>query len=191
MKSFVCVLAFAAVSSASVLPIKLTGFGSHKPQLRAVKQCDGHENDALQVLPGSTSPDEICMPGTSSMDLHSRINEDLPTDLTIQLDLKKLEPFPMKVPCLNGVGSCPYDICSIIDNMADTFCPSFPDSQPCGCPLLAGDMILDGLQIPVPDMGILGSMMEGKYEATATFYGASNPDNSLGCINLEFSLKRC
>ena len=170
---------------------RLKGTGKQSPQLREVSQCAGHENDVLQVLPGSTSPDEICMPGFSSMDLHSKMTEDLPNDLTIQLDLKKLDPFPMHVPCLNGVGSCPYDICSIIDNMADTFCPSFPETQPCGCPLLAGDLILNGLEIPVPDMGALGLFMAGNYEATATFYSAANPDAALGCINLTFALKQC
>lgn len=28
--------------------------------------------------------------------------------------------------------------------MADSLCPSFPDSQPCGCPLLQGELIMDG-----------------------------------------------
>ena len=31
-------------------------------------------------------------------------------------------------------------LCPMIEDMADTVCPSFPPSQPCGCPLLAGDM---------------------------------------------------
>ena len=36
--------------------------------------------------------------------------EDLPTDLTLNLDLHKITPFPMTVPCLNGVGSCEYEV---------------------------------------------------------------------------------
>ena len=39
---------------------------------------------------------------------HTR--EDLPTDLTLNLDLHKITPFPMTVPCLNGVGSCEYEV---------------------------------------------------------------------------------
>jgi len=31
-------------------------------------------------------------------------------------------------------------LCPMIEDMADTVCPSFPESQPCGCPLLAGEM---------------------------------------------------
>ena len=43
-----------------------------------------------------------------ALDLHLR--EDLPTDLTLNLDLHKITPFPMTVPCLNGVGSCEYEV---------------------------------------------------------------------------------
>ena len=39
---------------------------------------------------------------------HTR--KDLPTDLTLNLDLHKITPFPMTVPCLNGVGSCEYEV---------------------------------------------------------------------------------
>ena len=33
--------------------------------------------------------------------------------------------------------------------------------------------------------------MVGGYEATATFYAASNKDKVLGCLNLTFTLKDC
>ena len=41
---------------------------------------------------------------------HLHLREDLPTDLTLNLDLHKITPFPMTVPCLNGVGSCEYEV---------------------------------------------------------------------------------
>merc|ERR1712142_862092 len=175
MNTFIVIaLSLCAVTSASILPIRFTGTGSSNPSLTSVAQCPGHENDILVVLPDSSSPDEVCMPGTMPMTVHTNVREDLPTDLVIELDLKKLEPFPMTVPCLSGIGSCPYEICPIIENMGDTLCPSFPDTQPCGCPLLAGDFSLSGVKIPVPDMGpVLGSVMEGSYEATAEMYGKS------------------
>ena len=68
------------------------------------------------------------------MNLYFR--EDLPSDLMMKLDLKKIDPFPMTVPCLDGVGSCDYDICQIITDMGATVCDHFPEGQPCGCPLL-------------------------------------------------------
>ena len=54
----------------------------------------------------------------------------------MKLDLKKIDPFPMTVPCLDGVGSCDYDICQIIRDMGATVCDHFPEGQPCDCPLL-------------------------------------------------------
>ena len=151
----------------------------------------GHEDDVLVVLEGTT-PDEVCMPGTTEINVHTRISEDLPSDLLIKMDLHKLTPFPMNVPCLNGVGSCEYDICSMIEDMADTLCPSFPENQPCGCPLLEGEMNLVGVETPVQDMGpILGAVMEGEYQATATFYAESDKDRVLGCVEFTFALKQC
>ena len=102
---------------------------------------EGHEDDVLVVLEGTT-PDQICMPGTTELNVHTRISEDLPMDLIIKMDLHKLTPFPMTVPCLNGVGSCEYEVCPMLEEMADTLCPSFPEYQPCSCPLLQGEMEL-------------------------------------------------
>ena len=46
--------------------------------------------------------------------LHLHLREDLPTDLTLNLDLHKITPFPMTVPCLNGVGSCEYEVVMLL-----------------------------------------------------------------------------
>merc|ERR1712076_285903 len=109
----------ATSASASVLPLTFS-FGSRNPSLRMVKQCEGHDDDALVLVEGTT-PDEICMPGTTVINMHTIIREDLPTDLTLNLDLHKITPFPMTVPCLNGVGSCEYELCPMIEDMADTW----------------------------------------------------------------------
>ena len=110
--------------------------------------------------------EEICMPGVTYMNTHTLMREDLPSDLMIKLDLQKVDPFPMTVPCLEGVGSCEYDICKvmmrmmimmmmmmymhqIITDAGDSLCQYFPESQPCGCPLLAGDMYLENIELQV------------------------------------------
>merc|ERR1712198_459505 len=102
-------LILPSLTAASILPLKFNFGDSAKPSLRSVQQCEGHENDALVLLEGTT-PDEICMPGTTVINMHTLIREDLPTDLTLNLDLHKITPFPMTVPCLNGVGSCEYEL---------------------------------------------------------------------------------
>ena len=110
--------------------------------------------------------EEICMPGVTYMNTHTLMREDLPSDLMIKLDLQKVDPFPMTVPCLEGVGSCEYDICKvmmmmmmmmvmimymrqIITDAGDSLCQYFPESQPCGCPLLKGDMYLENIELQV------------------------------------------
>ena len=80
------------------------------------------------------------------MNVMTTISEDLPADLVMKLDLKKLTPFEMTVPCLNGVGSCVYDLCEIISN-TPSLCDALPEYQPCSCPLLKGEMNLAGLYI--------------------------------------------
>lgn len=53
-------------------------------------------------------------------------------------------------------------------------------------------MVLENMEVAVDDMGdVLGAVMEGGYSATAKFYGSSDPDNILGCVNMTFELKRC
>jgi len=183
-------LCLVSAISASKIPIRFN-FKDGNPNLMTVSQCEGHDDDVMQVLGGST-PEEICMPGTMLMDTHINLKEDMPTDWIMHLDLKKLEPFPMKVPCLNGIGSCPYELCPIIVDHPDIFCPHFPPSQPCGCPLLSAELDMKGIEVQVPDFGaIIGSVMEGKYEAKATFFSKASPDKILGCMDLTFSLKQC
>jgi len=191
MNHFFVLAALVAVSSASVLPVKFEFGGNVRPEIRGITQCPGHEDDPLQVIEGATG-DEVCMPGEMDVTCKTTLTEDFPMDLIFDLKLEKLEPFPIKVPCLNGIGSCPYEICPLIEQMADVICPSFPEGQECGCPLKAGTFELNEVKVPVPDMGaILGAVMEGSYTATAELYGASNPDRKLGCLILSFTLKQC
>merc|ERR1712107_736979 len=169
MKSVGVLAVLVSTISASIVPIRFNLPGNQQAVLRSVANCEGHENDVVSVI-GGNSPDEVCMPGTMKVDINTLIREDLPMDTVFKLDLQKLEPFPMKVPCVNGIGSCPYD----------------------ECPLKANTWDMKGVDVPVPDMGpILGKVMEGKYEAKATLYPKSNPDNILGCFALNFRINLC
>lgn len=64
----------------------------------------GSESYPFQLISGEM-PEEIYLPGTVKLTVSIEIKEQLPEDLTIEMKLKKLEPFPMEVPCLNGLGS--------------------------------------------------------------------------------------
>jgi len=121
------------------------------------------------------------------MDIDTMLTEDMPNDLIIKLDLQKQDPFPLDVPCLNGLGSCEYDICSIIESNSEQFCPAFPDFQPCHCPLLKGHFQMSGVKLDVPSFGALDYLMVGSYKARATFYGKSTSDRLLGCMEFDFT----
>merc|ERR1719370_2322389 len=143
MKS-VCVLLLASTASAAILPINLV--------------FDGMQTN---VVNGGSMPEEICMPGTMQITTDTIIKQDLPMDLIIYMDLKKLTPFPMTIPCLDGIGSCEYEACPMIEE-GTPICYALPDSQPCHCPLLAGNFVMNDVKIPVQDMGpVLGPLMEG------------------------------
>ena len=74
--------------------------------------------------------------------------------------MKERNSFQLYVNNLFTTRSSPYDICETIVNMGDSICPSFPEGQPCGCPLLAGDFDLKNVELAVPDFGpILGPLM--------------------------------
>merc|ERR1719348_1379152 len=128
----------------------------------------------------------------SLLPLGLRFREGLPSDLWMTMELNKQTPFPMHVPCLDGVGSCEYDLCAMIADMGDTICASFPEGQQCGCPLLQGEMHLQGVELPVQDMGpVLGAVMEGSYSATITMFPASNKQHILSCVEFTFKLALC
>ena len=80
-----------------------------------------------------------------------------------------------------------YDICAVIVDNADSFCPTFPDFQPCHCPLLEGHFQMNGVKLDVPSFGVLDNLMTGAYTAKAEFYGKSNSDYKLGCIDFTFT----
>ena len=80
-----------------------------------------------------------------------------------------------------------YDICAVIENNADSFCPIFPNFQPCHCPLLKGHFQLNEVKLDVPSFGVLDNLMMGAYKARAEFYGKSNANYKLGCIDFTFT----
>merc|ERR1712156_1021768 len=91
MKPFTTLLASTLLlsSQAAILPLKFN-FGNQKPSVFSIAQCAGHENDPLQLIEG-VMEEVICMPGTTTMNTKTEMKEDLPSDLMMKLDLKKIE----------------------------------------------------------------------------------------------------
>ena len=113
----------------------------------------GHENDVIQLVSGNL-PDTINIPGSVTLNMETKITAALPMDLISELSLKKMDPFPVPVPCLNGFGSCPYDGCMVMNQLC-----KFADPQ-CACPLQPGNYKFDNVALNLPDLGdVLDTLM--------------------------------
>jgi len=153
----------------------------------AVEQCPGYENSPIQFI-GGTVPDLIPLPGEITMDIYSRVLELTPDVLIFDLALQMLNP-PLAVPCLDGVGSCPYELCPMLTGV-EGLCDQFPEGQECDCPFLPGDFNLTNIVLQIPDFGpALGPIMTNDYKARGLIYGQGAPDEQLGCIDFTFRME--
>jgi len=64
----------------------------------------GYEKHPFQFISGSI-PDVLNFPGTATISYKSKRTVDLPSDLAIKFQLKKVAPFAFDVPCHLGHGS--------------------------------------------------------------------------------------
>jgi len=62
---------------------------------------------------------------------------------------------------LNGhyvIFSSEYDVC-VEKYFSEKLCSQFPPSQPCKCPIKAGEVQIEGLEYQIPDPGFYGYFM--------------------------------
>ena len=64
----------------------------------------GYENHPFQFISGSI-PKVFEFPGIASISYASNRAVDLPNDLVMKFQLRKVAPFTYDVPCTNGQGS--------------------------------------------------------------------------------------
>eukprot|EP00095_Tigriopus_kingsejongensis_P011766 maker-scaffold119_size336447-snap-gene-0.11 protein:Tk11766 transcript:maker-scaffold119_size336447-snap-gene-0.11-mRNA-1 annotation:"hypothetical protein DAPPUDRAFT_309202" len=151
----------------------------------SVKQCEDLPDTPIKFISGD-APDEVSIPGSFQMSLVTEVTSDMPEDLYMGLQLLRVDP-PLEVPCVEGLGSCPYDLCKIISNFSEETCNLLPEGQTCGCPLLTNTFDLQGLTVNVPDFGALTPLMIGSYTARANLYSLADPVVKLGCIEFDFT----
>ena len=107
----------------------------------------------IQLVSGNL-PDTLHIPGDVTLNMETKITEVIPEDLVSELSLKKMDPFPVPVPCLNGFGSCPYDGCKVMNQLCQFAEPK------CACPLQPGNYKFDGVKLTLPDLGsVMDSLM--------------------------------
>jgi hypothetical protein len=64
----------------------------------------GYENHPFQFVSGSI-PEVFNFPGTATISYESKRSIDLPNDLIMKFQLKKVAPYVYDVPCTLGQGS--------------------------------------------------------------------------------------
>jgi hypothetical protein len=64
----------------------------------------GYENHPFQFVSGSI-PEVFNFPGTATISYESKRTIDLPNDLIMKFQLKKVAPYIYDVPCTLGQGS--------------------------------------------------------------------------------------
>merc|ERR1711973_119738 len=175
--TFAAVFLLAAAAGTSALVMKKP----NKVQLGAVKQCAGGPYD-IQLTSGNL-PDVINIPGTVDVNMETEVVHTLPKDLMVSLKLKKYQPYPLDVPCINGIGSCEYDGCKVLEAL----CNTLPKDVPCKCPMPEGHYNFNNVPLKIPDMGaIMDNLMVGKYNGEIQFYGKTNPSHVVGCFDMDF-----
>merc|ERR1712038_699595 len=179
MKVFALITLFVSATSAFVIPLPAGA------QVKTIKQCAGF-NGPMKLISGDF-PESINLPSRIPLNMVTEISEDLPMDLIIKLKLVKHQPFPLDVPCFNGVGSCEYDGCKVV-SQNPSICKTLPANIKCACPFPKGRYDFTGAYVDVPDMGsVMDALMVGHYTAKMTAYGKSNKANIIGCFDLKFS----
>ncbi|XP_055927794.1 ganglioside GM2 activator-like isoform X2 [Argiope bruennichi] len=150
----------------------------------------GGPDKSIDIKEGSVKPDPILYPGNVSMTVAMDILKDLPASgLEMKMDLIKLDPRKMNVPCLDNIGSCSYDVCELIQNHRSEFCPMFPNPDECGCPMKAGYYSLKNAPVVLPDFGeIFVKILKGHYEGNITFTD-KNSNKQVGCIAITFEIE--
>ena len=67
-----------------------------------------HDIAVIQLV-SRNLPDTIHIPGEVILNFETKVTEVIPEDIIGDVKLKRMELFPVPVPCIKGIGSCPYD----------------------------------------------------------------------------------
>lgn len=159
------------------------------PLVKSVDVFDCGKGDKwITLVSADIVPDPVIYPGNVTLIGDFDLSHDLPDhDVLFSLNIKKLQPFPMKVPCLKGIGSCTYDLCKdIVPYHKKEFC----DLGSCTCPILAKHYSTRGIHYQLPVVGgkVFKKILEGKYTANLTFYNAVSKQE-YGCFGMNFEVK--
>ncbi|EKX44284.1 hypothetical protein GUITHDRAFT_153012 [Guillardia theta CCMP2712] len=146
------ILLLFAISLAAAIPVELAGGKRHvrsnstanprelKVEPFAWKMC-GDPSDPFQVASATVSPWPIRFSKAKETPITISLDGYLNTSVvsgTLELGIKKKLPYVEvweKIPCIEGYGSCVYDLCSTLQNVFGVCDVWFTEhGLPCECP---------------------------------------------------------
>ncbi|XP_069510105.1 ganglioside GM2 activator [Ambystoma mexicanum] len=138
----------------------------------------------------SVNPDPIPVPGDVNVAVVASTSIDLESPLTLTLALEKLFLGAwIKVPCVDNLGSCTYDVCDTLDKLfpVGQQCPEPLHTYgiPCHCPFKAGTYSVPSSAFYIPDVPLPSWLESGTYRVKGTL---SNAQGEVGCANIQLSL---
>lgn len=145
--------------------------------------CETSSTKVMYFDDSVLTPTPVIYPGNISIDSYFNLTEDIPSEnFFCQMEVIKLEPKRMRIPCLAGRGSCIWDVCNgAIPEFKDELCAF----GVCECPLKKGPYHGNGVIYNLPNMGkIIEKIVPGNYSASVKFYnkGTSKVYGKL-CMN--------
>ncbi|KAM9311533.1 ganglioside GM2 activator [Gastrophryne carolinensis] len=152
--------------------------------------CDG------ETLPGKIQaltilPDPLFFPGeiTVSTILNTTVALTSPVKVEVTAQ-KEIMGEWVKIPCLDGFGSCTYDdVCETLDQLIQPGqqCPPplYTYGIPCHCPFQSGSYYLPVTSFYIPSLALPSWFTKGNY---AVKFVLSHAEQEIGCAKLTFSL---
>lgn len=167
-------------------PMRLAKIGSFQWE-----NC-GPSSDPAVIKSLSVQPSPIEIPGkvTVAASVSSTVGIEAPVQVDVTLE-KRLGEIWIKIPCMDGVGSCTYeDGCAKLETLIP---PGVPCPEPlltygipCRCPFKAGCYNLPPSEFFIPKIELPSFLTNGDYKIRAVM---KSGDQELACVQVSCSLQ--
>uniref|UniRef100_H3BD97 Ganglioside GM2 activator n=1 Tax=Latimeria chalumnae TaxID=7897 RepID=H3BD97_LATCH len=139
----------------------------------------------------SVQPDPIAIPGDLKVSAAAAASVALTSPLMANLTLhREVAGVWVKIPCIEEIGSCVYDVCSLLDEVIP---PGQPCPEPlhtygipCHCPFKAGDYSMPESNFFLPSLDLPYWLTSGNYKLVALL---SHVGKELACAKFSFSIR--
>ncbi|CAD5116317.1 DgyrCDS5221 [Dimorphilus gyrociliatus] len=149
----------------------------------------GSSSDLIKLDKLEIQPSKIKIPGNVTVSASGSLKEDITSGIKLDLKIEKKILVWIKIPCEDKIGSCTYDVCSMLKTIfPGGKCPDVfvKAGVPCHCPFLKGNYSLKKANVFVnPSIKIPSWLEEGEYKIQLD---VSHQGKRLMCLKMDLSL---